>query len=134
MAHTMLSLLSSTFLFLTSYATEASDLEPASQLEAESATLFREEDCPRTRRPYHTLTEDERLLYVKGFQGLRANGKLEQIATAHAANVAVHKGSSFFFLHAYMIWEAETAIRELGGDFACFSMPYWDYTMDSGLE
>jgi len=101
---------------------------------ADTNTMFREEDCPRVRQAFHTLSEDERMLYVKGFVELRKNGKLEQIATAHAANVAVHKGSSFFFLHAYMIWEAETAIRELGGDFACFSMPYWDYTMDSGLE
>ena len=132
----MLSLLSSaSLLLLTANGdNEAEDIEPASQLEAESATLFREEDCPRIRRPFHTLSESERLQYVSGFQALRANGKLETIAVAHAANVAVHKGSSFFFLHSYMIWEAETAIRELGGDFACFSMPYWDYTMDSGLE
>jgi len=123
-----------TSLFFISHAADADDIDPASRLEAESATLFREEDCPRLRRPFHTLNEDERMLYVNGFQALRQNGKLETIATTHAANVAVHKGSSFFFLHAYMIWEAETAIRDLGGEYSCFSMPYWDYTMDAGLE
>ena len=89
-----------------------------------SLTVYRDEDCPRIRKPFHTLTEDERMLYVNGFMALRKNGKLEIIS-----NVAVHKGSSFFFFHAYMIWEAETAIRDLGGEYSCFSMPYWDYTI-----
>jgi len=125
---------SATLYITTTHGEDAEDIGLASRLEAETATLFREEDCPRIRRPFHTLSEQERMLYVDGFQALRQNGKLETIAVTHAANVAVHKGSSFFFLHSYMIWEAETAIRELGGDFECFSMPYWDYTMDSGLE
>eukprot|EP01084_Bolivina_argentea_P000145 284_1 len=99
-----------------------------------SEPKYRDEDCPRIRKPFHTLSEDERMLYVTGFQQLRKNGKLEVISTTHAANVAVHKGASFFFLHAYMIWEAETAIRELGPEYTCFGMPYWDYTIDSGLE
>eukprot|EP00484_Ammonia_sp_Unknown_P014843 CAMPEP_0197073002 /NCGR_PEP_ID=MMETSP1384-20130603/210382_1 /TAXON_ID=29189 /ORGANISM="Ammonia sp." /LENGTH=615 /DNA_ID=CAMNT_0042511827 /DNA_START=44 /DNA_END=1888 /DNA_ORIENTATION=+ len=99
-----------------------------------SDTIYRDEDCMRVRKPFHTMTEDERMLYVRGFQELRKNGKLKIIADTHAANVAVHKGSSFFFFHAYMIWEAETAIRELGDEFECFSMPYWDYTIDAGKE
>ena len=70
----------------------------------QSAGLYRDESCNRVRKPIHTLSEEERMLYVNGFQELRKNGKLEILATTHAANVASHKGSSFFFLHAYMIW------------------------------
>eukprot|EP01083_Nonionella_stella_P238500 835707_1 len=101
---------------------------------AMSLTKYLDEDCVRLRKPLHRLTEDERMLYVKGYQALRRSGKLDIISTTHAANVAVHKGASFFFLHAYMIWEAETAIRQMGEEYKCFAMPYWDYTRDSGLE
>jgi len=33
-----------------------------------------------------------------------------------------------------MVWEVESAIRDLGGKFACFTMPYYDWTLDAGLE
>eukprot|EP00485_Elphidium_margaritaceum_P008361 CAMPEP_0202690690 /NCGR_PEP_ID=MMETSP1385-20130828/5606_1 /ASSEMBLY_ACC=CAM_ASM_000861 /TAXON_ID=933848 /ORGANISM="Elphidium margaritaceum" /LENGTH=577 /DNA_ID=CAMNT_0049345975 /DNA_START=36 /DNA_END=1769 /DNA_ORIENTATION=- len=97
-------------------------------------TKYRDEECPRIRHPLHALTEDERMLFVRGYQALRKNGKLKVLSDTHAANIAEHKGASFFAFHAYIIWEAETAIRELGDEFACFSMPYWDYTLDAGKE
>ena len=105
------------------------------QLSEETTRIsYRDEDCPRIRKPLHTLSESERMLYVNGFREIRKNGKLEILSDTHAAEIEIHKGSSFFFYHAYIIWEAETAIRELGGDYECFSMPYWDYTADAGKE
>ena len=74
----------------------------AAQLDTFSLAYSDTEDCPRLRRPFHTLTGEERKLYVNGFIELRRNGKLDAISAAHAANTPSHKGASFFFLHAYL--------------------------------
>merc|ERR1719361_1506854 len=90
--------------------------------------------CTRIRRAMHEMTEDELKLYVHGLQEIRANGKYQIMVDAHSQYTEVHRGSSFFFYHSYFVWEVETQIRNLGGDYACFAMPYYDWTVDSGKE
>ena len=36
-----------------------------------------------------------------------------------------HATSAFLPWHRYFIWELESNIRELGGEYECFSLPYW---------
>jgi len=82
----------------------------------------------------HLLTEDELMLYVDGLQALRANGKYQIMVDAHSQYTEVHRGSSFFAYHTYFVWEVETQIRQLGGRFTCFALPYYDFTVESGRE
>ena len=43
----------------------------------------------------------------------------------------VHKASSFFFWHSYLTWELESRIRNLGGKWKCFAIPYWDFSTEA---
>jgi len=90
--------------------------------------------CTRVRRPVHSLSQDELMLYVDGIQALRANGKYQIMIDAHSQYTEVHRGSSFFFYHTYFVWEVETQIRQLGGRFTCFALPYYDWTIENGRE
>jgi len=74
------------------------------------------------------------MLYVDGLQAIRANGKYQIMVDAHSQYTEVHRGSSFFFYHTYFVWEVETQIRQLGGRFTCFALPYYDWTVDAGKE
>merc|ERR1719162_1812603 len=82
----------------------------------------------------HTQTENELMLYVDGLQQIRANGKYQIMVDAHSAYSEIHRGTSFFFYHTYFVWEVETQIRALGDKWACFAMPYYDWTIDAGRE
>ena len=89
--------------------------------------------CPlphRHRKPWALLTDEQKDMFVEGFQQVRKNGKLDIIAQTHGQHDIqnyVHYTSLFSFYHAYMVWELESAIRDLGGKFACFTMPYYDW-------
>merc|ERR1712176_432471 len=96
--------------------------------------------CPlphRHRKPWNLMTLEQKDMFIDGFQQVRKNGKLDVFAQTHAQHDIqdyVHYTSLFTFYHAYLVWELETAIRDLGGKFACFTMPYYDWTLDAGLE
>jgi len=92
------------------------------------------EECERVRRPIDQLSVDELMLYVEGMQAIRANGKYQVLIDAHKEHTEIHRGSSFFFYHTYYVWEVETQIRDLGGKYKCFSLPYYDWTIDAGNE
>eukprot|EP01083_Nonionella_stella_P137933 419667_1 len=91
--------------------------------------------CTRHRKPWHMISDEERLLFVNGFQSLRRNGILSTFATTHhlegIAFANIHKTSEFFYWHSYFVWEIETAFRALGDDYQCFAMPYWDISIDA---
>eukprot|EP01083_Nonionella_stella_P070585 188951_1 len=94
-----------------------------------------DDECPRHRRPWYNLSDAERMQFVLGFQQLRNNGVLSAFCeTHHLEGVAfenIHKTSEFLFWHSYFVWEVESEFRNLGGDYTCFSMPYWDITYDN---
>eukprot|EP01084_Bolivina_argentea_P208800 355848_1 len=94
------------------------------------------ESCDRVRKPFHLLTNDERMLFVEGYQKLRLNGMLDILSQVHhlAPHMGTNHGSDFFYWHSYFIWDFETQIRNLGDKFKCFSLPYWDFTFDAGIE
>jgi len=99
-----------------------------------AADQFIEEECPRIRKPVDELSSHELMLYVEGLQAIRANGKYQVMVDAHQLDADIHRGSSFFFYHSYYVWEVETQIRNLGGKFECFGLPYYDWTIDAGFE
>ena len=77
------------------------------------------------------------MLYVNGFQQLASDSVLDIFISSHSTGclqcdgeINIHKSSQNFFWHSYWIYELENAFRSLGGDYECFSMPYWDVTHD----
>jgi len=64
-----------------------------------------DDDCPRHRKPWHLLSDGDRMRFVNGFQQLRRNGVLSAFTeTHHLEGVAfedIHKTSEFFFWHSY---------------------------------
>jgi len=87
------------------------------------------EECPRTRQAWHLMNEDERSLYIDGFKQIAERGILKQFVIVHGVS-AEHRNSAFLPWHRYFLWELETQIRNLGGRFVCFSLPYWDWTSE----
>ena len=45
--------------------------------------LSDEEDCPRLRKSWYTLSNEEKSLYIEGFQKIRKNGKMDIISASH---------------------------------------------------
>ena len=97
-------------------------------------------ECPRIRRPWYSLSSDEKQLYVSALIKLRKNGggKLEQdelvaVGSVHQDDFGsiVHTASSYLFWHGYLLWELESRIRALGNEYKCFAMPYWDFSTES---
>eukprot|EP00483_Globobulimina_turgida_P011941 UN11963 len=97
-------------------------------------------ECGRHRKPWHLSTTEEQMLYVRGFKELRNNGQLEVFIDAHhladtpISFADVHYTAEFFPWHSYFLTELETQIRNLGGEFKCFALPYWDFTNDAGHD
>ena len=91
--------------------------------------------CVRHRKPWHQLSDEEQLLYSKGFQTLRREGVLAKFIMSHAGSpfltTNMHHTSANFYWHSYWLWELETEIRNLGGEFMCFALPFWDPTVDA---
>eukprot|EP01084_Bolivina_argentea_P188475 324459_1 len=96
--------------------------------------------CPlphRHRKPWQLLNDEDKKLFISGFQSIRKLGKLDVITQTHANNDIenyVDDTSLFSFYYSYLVWEVETAIRDLGDEYSCVTMPYYDWTLDSGLE
>mmetsp|Transcript_48932 Transcript_48932/g.81242 ORF Transcript_48932/g.81242 Transcript_48932/m.81242 type:complete len:448 (-) Transcript_48932:198-1541(-) len=99
-----------------------------------SSNVYLEEACDRVRRPLHLLSTKELMLTVNGMQAIKANGKYQVIVDTHMLHTTVHRGSSFFFYHTYFVWEVETQIRALGGEYECYAMPYYDFSIEAGNE
>jgi len=105
-------------------------------------------ECPRLRRPWRALSDADKQLYIDGLLKLRAdtawnptkshedaplwNDEFSMIALTHHSDMssADHFVSNWFMWHGYLAWEVESRIRNLGGDWACFGLPYWDYTSE----
>jgi hypothetical protein len=99
-------------------------------------------ECTRVRRAWHLHSEEERNLFVEGLVELRNHDdfsldKFMEFADIHTVpytHAVIHQSSANLFWHGYILWELESRIRDLGGKFSCFSMPYYDTTTDYGRE
>jgi len=87
----------------------------------------------RIRRPWHDLSDEDQLLYVRGFHRLRRQGTLVLFLESHDnanVNYHVHESAQNFYWHSYWLFELENSFRDLGREWECFTLPYWDVTHD----
>ena len=112
--------------------TDLESLSPSNIYDAYYAS-----ECRRIRRPWNAMSSKERSLYINGLLELRKTGELKMeldefvgIASVHddSFGSVTHHDSDYLFWHGYLIWELESRIRNLGGKYKCFAMPYWDIT------
>merc|ERR1719295_1883869 len=92
-------------------------------------------ETKRVRKPWHSLSDDDQMLYVRGFQQMSREGTLANYIKAHqtatgGSEYNVHKSSQNLFWHSYWLYELENGFRDLGGEYECFTLPYWDVTID----
>ena len=89
-------------------------------------------NCGRYRKSWMKLSQTERNLYITGFLELKNQGIIDVLTQDHISvfSTSVHGGSGFLPWHRYFIYELESQIRNLGGEYACFGMPYWDWTTE----
>mmetsp|Transcript_1651 Transcript_1651/g.2680 ORF Transcript_1651/g.2680 Transcript_1651/m.2680 type:complete len:539 (-) Transcript_1651:257-1873(-) len=114
--------------------------EDVKEFELNSFDTYHAEECPRIRRAWLSLSDEEKQLYVEGILKLRENGhgdpdtdEVIVIGSEHQENYGeiVHQASTYLFWHGYLLWEIESRIRNLGGKFKCFAMPYWDFSTET---
>jgi len=101
-------------------------------LPTESATSC-DSTTPRVRKPWHSLSNEDQLLYAHGFQALHREGTLVLFLESHDnanINYHVHGTPQNFFWHSYWLYELENSFRDLGGEYECFTLPYWDVSHD----
>ena len=88
-------------------------------------------DCciNRCRKEWSTLTQTERDLYINGFKTLADQGVIQQLSQTHFVS-ADHGNHYFLPWHRAFVMVLEDEIRALGGNYACFGMPFW-YVLSS---
>jgi len=83
----------------------------------------------RHRKAWQEISDDERQLYIDGFKELAARDITKEFTLTHIDS-SEHQNAAFLPWHREFVWLMETAIRSLGGKYACFAMPYWDWTRE----
>jgi len=90
----------------------------------------------RVRKPWNSLSDTDQLLFAKGFQALHTTKVLDTFMMAHekatsADSLNIHTTSQNLFWHSYWLWELESSFRQIGPEYECFTLPYWDVTHDA---
>lgn len=84
----------------------------------------------RIRREIRDLTQTERTAFVTAFALLQTSGNFTDMVKKHANNYdQVHFTPYFLPFHRYFILELESRLAQLLGDD--FTLPYWDWSIDS---
>jgi len=107
-------------------------MNPIPTTEPTRAPIEGQSDCPtnhRHRKPWQTISDKERELYIDGFKILSEMGVTQKFTESHIEN-AEHSNSEFLPWHREYIYLMENAIRSLGGEYSCFTLPYWDWTLE----
>jgi len=83
----------------------------------------------RHRVSWQETTLAKRQLYIDGFKALADQGVMRKFTKCHLES-SEHSNDRFLPWHREFVYRLEDAIRGLGGKFSCFTMPYWDWTME----
>merc|ERR1712013_448503 len=83
----------------------------------------------RHRRAWQEISDDERQLYIDGFKALADEGLTQMYTQTHLES-SEHSSSKFLPWHREYIYRFEDSIRDLGGRFECFTLPYWDWSRE----
>ncbi|OQS00811.1 hypothetical protein THRCLA_05855 [Thraustotheca clavata] len=85
--------------------------------------------APRIRRPWSQLSQTDKNLYIKAVALGMQKGYHQRFVEIHmepASNWEAHD-VFFFYWHRAFLLGYENMLRSLGNEFACITIPYWDY-------
>ena len=86
--------------------------------------------APRERKDWALMSQAERDTYIKGVQLLYDGGVYTTFVKIHQNGINepyAHGTSAFLPWHRKYLIEMENALRCLGKEFECITIPYWDW-------
>lgn len=99
-----------------------------------STTTSQTIDCcaKRCRKPWNTMSQSERSLYINGFKSLADAGTIQAMSNTHRDlfNDGIHNTPLFLPWHRVFLYDLENKIRALGPEYQCFALPYWDWSAE----
>ncbi|KAF0689814.1 Aste57867_18772 [Aphanomyces stellatus] len=84
---------------------------------------------PRIRKPWSLLTTRDKWVYVNAVADAMAAGfhqRFVEIHTEPSTSYEAH-GCMFLYWHRKFLLAYENMLRSLKPDYACLTIPYWDY-------
>jgi len=109
---------------------------PKTLLLAIAFTLAIAQSClePRVRKAWEELSENDKDLLVNGIWELKRTGVYKTFVDVYSANTKILSSSSFLPWHRWFLWKFEESLRNLGEEYKCLTVPYWDWEKDKGDE
>ena len=92
--------------------------------------------CMRVRKDWRDLTSTEQDLYLEAVNALKTSGEYDKFVWTHAEvnnKDYAHGTSGFLPWHRKYLLEYENAIRGQSSDYACVTVPYWDWAEDTDI-
>lgn len=87
----------------------------------------------RTRKACKDLTQKEKDTYNNALLLSMSNGAFQHFYQMYhyLLDKEIHKSCAFFFWHRKFLLGFENMLRSLGSQYACVTIPYYDYVQDS---
>ncbi|OQR90611.1 hypothetical protein ACHHYP_05379, partial [Achlya hypogyna] len=84
---------------------------------------------PRVRRPWSQLSPADKTLYLQAVALSMKKGYHQRFVEIHVdpASSAEAHDNVFFYWHRAFLLGYENMLRSLGSQYACLTLPFWDY-------
>jgi tyrosinase len=103
---------------------------PGVALAVDSPTASEDICGPRIRKSWDMLTPVEKDIYLRAIGRAMDDGiynKFIEIHTERLTSAEAHRTCMFIYWHRLFLLGFENMLRSYGGEFACITLPYWDY-------
>ena len=89
---------------------------------------------PRMRKSWDMLRPAEKEVYLRAIEKSMDDGyyiKFVEIHTEQMTTAEAHNTCMFVYWHRLLLLGFENMLRSYGGEFACITVPYWNYVDDN---
>ncbi|KAJ8612380.1 hypothetical protein CTAYLR_007949 [Chrysophaeum taylorii] len=89
---------------------------------------------PRVRKAWTAWSKEEQELWIEAVNTVEKQGHYWTFVAMHLYNADFTHATSFLFSwHRLYIWEFENVIRAAAPEYACLTLPLWDWALASEL-
>jgi len=92
------------------------------------------ESCDNVRREWRAMTSSQQQTFIQAVNTLAQSGQYASWLSVHtnpSIDRFAHNSDGFFPWHRWFVWNFEQQLRGLGAQFACVTVPYWDWASDA---